>query len=224
MKKRDPEELFSDDELLERLAREVQNDDVQDNLIPLPTFEYVVKKYTKELYFFAWKLVKQREAAEDVLQVAFFNAHKAMKKYPPERILNLLLRAWLYRITLNAAIRFLDGEKRTRGRETSIDNLEAIALAQPVWNRIAVDVETQVEQHEKFEAFINAFNTLSKEKQIAFYLKAGCGLKYREISEILNTRVGTIRARISRARRELHDILGSDYPEYFNRQDDEEGE
>lgn len=222
MENRNPEESCSEEELLKRLAKEVQNEDVQANLIPLPAFEHVVGKYAKELYSFAWNFVKRREDAEDITQSVFFNAHKAIKKYTPERILNLSLRAWLYRITYNAAMRFLRVEKRKLG-EISIDDLDPLALDQ-LHRKYSVDVETQAEQHEKFEAFLRAFNTLSENKRITFYLRVGRGLKYREISKILNTRVGTIKARMSRARVELQGMLGSDYSEYFDWQDDEEGE
>lgn len=222
MENRNPEESCSEEELLKRLAKEVQNEDVQANLIPLPAFEHVVGKYAKELYSFAWNFVKRREDAEDITQSVFFNAHKAIKKYTPERILNLSLRAWLYRITYNAAMRFLRVEKRKLG-EISIDDLDPLALDQ-LHRKYSVDVETQAEQHEKFEACLRAFNTLSENKRITFYLRVGRGLKYREISKILNTRVGTIKARMSRARVELQGMLGSDYSEYFDWQDDEEGE
>lgn len=222
MENRNPEEPCSEDELVKRLAREVQYEDVQDNLIPLPAFEDVVGKYTKELSSFAWRFVKHREDAEDITQEVFFNAHRAIKKFTPERILNLSLRAWLYRITYHATIRFLNGEKRRPG-EISIDDLDAFALDQ-LRRKYSADVETQAEQHEKFEAFLRAYNKLSEEKRITFYLRVGRGLKYREISQILNKRVGTLKARMSRVRVELKGMLGSDYPEYFDWQDDEERE
>lgn len=222
MENRNPEEPYSEDELLKHLAREVQNENVQANLIPLPTFEHVVTKYTKEIYLFAWRIVKRHEDAEDITQEVFCNAHKAIKKYTPERILNLSLRAWLYRITYHATMRLLNEEKRRRG-EIPIGYLDPFALDQ-LSRKYSTDVEEQAEQHEKFEAFLRAFNTLSEKKRITFYLRMGRGLKYREISQILNTRVGTIKARMSRVRVELQGMLGSDYTEYFDWQDDEEGE
>src|SRR5215207_5838573 len=61
----------------------------------------MVQRHHTELYRYARSLLRDGHATEDAVQAAFERAFTALGKYPEERIEDLSLRPWLYRITLN---------------------------------------------------------------------------------------------------------------------------
>ena len=61
----------------------------------------MVQRHHTELYRYARSMLRDGPAAEDAVQAAFERAFTALGKYPEERIEDLSLRPWLYRITLN---------------------------------------------------------------------------------------------------------------------------
>lgn len=205
---------YSDGQLIEHLAEEVRA-----KLDPLPSFKYVVRAYNSRLYSYARKIVVLHENAEEVVQDAFFNAQQAIKMYTPERILNLRLRAWLYRITYNAAMRHLNRNRHRQHNETSLDTSDYADLNRSFYLSDE-DLEILVERKEKLEAFKQALKQLSENEQKAVYLHFVQGLNYKEIGLILNLAEGSIKSLISRARNKLRSML----PEYFGRLDDEKGE
>ena len=69
------------------------------------SFERLVLAYQDRLYAFALRFCGNREDAEEVAQDAFVRAYRALKTYPADRVRALALRAWLYRIALNVALR-----------------------------------------------------------------------------------------------------------------------
>lgn len=91
---------MEDDRLRARLAEDVDG-----------TFEDVVRFYQDRLFSFALRVAGNREDAEEIAQDAFVRAYRALCGYPPGRIRELALRAWLYRITLNVARNRLRGKK-----------------------------------------------------------------------------------------------------------------
>jgi RNA polymerase sigma-70 factor (ECF subfamily) len=63
----------------------------------------MVERYHAELYRYSRALLGSASAAEDAVQDTFSRAFAALGKYSSERIENLSLRPWLYRISLNVA-------------------------------------------------------------------------------------------------------------------------
>jgi RNA polymerase sigma-70 factor (ECF subfamily) len=100
--------VSQDQELRSGLARDLDG-----------TFESLVRFYQDRLFSFALRVTGNREDAEEVAQDAFVRAYRALCGYSPERIRELALRAWLYRITLNLARNRLRGRKH---RTTSLDH------------------------------------------------------------------------------------------------------
>jgi len=63
----------------------------------------LVEQHYAGLYRYAFAMLRSKQAAEDAVQDAFERALTVLGRYPEERIRAMLLRAWLYRITLNVA-------------------------------------------------------------------------------------------------------------------------
>lgn len=77
----------------------------------------LVERHAAELYRYAYAMLGDRAAAEDAVQGSFERALAALGRYPEERLRAMMLRAWLYRVTLNVVRDAL----RRGGRETPQD-------------------------------------------------------------------------------------------------------
>lgn len=90
-------------------------------------FESLYNMYADRLYTFAYKILKSPVydsygEAQDVVQEALMNAYTALSGYSSERIEKMKLSAWLYRITLNEALKII--KKRRPVQSTSLDHSE----------------------------------------------------------------------------------------------------
>ena len=204
MSTNDPQETasYSEEELKKLLAR-----DVLDGKSPLPSFTFVVLKYSHLLYRTARCRVNQHEDAEEVIQTAFFKAHNALKNYSQERILDLHLCAWLNKITDNEAKRYLQKHRIRSGKEVSLDDSQSTDIDFSL-HLYEEDLDILVIRKEKKAAFRQAFKQLPEKAQIAIYLHFVQELNYKEIGIVLTLAEGSIKAIISRARKNLHDTLG----------------
>lgn len=109
-----------------------------------------------------------------------------------------LLSSWLYRLTTNAAIDFLRREKHHLGNLPLEEAPERPDPRQP---------ELLAEQREQQEALQRALEQLSPEHRQVLLLRVVQQMSYDEIAQALSLESGTVKSRISRARRQLREIL-----------------
>src|ERR687897_2816044 len=81
----------------------------------------LVERHYRELYRYAFSVLREERAAEDAVQDAFERAFAALGRYSEERLRAMRLRPWMYRITLNVA--------RNRLRERREEPVEEISSA-----------------------------------------------------------------------------------------------
>lgn len=106
--------------------------------------------------------------------------------------------SWLYRLTTNAAIDFLRREKHHLGNLPLEEAPERPDPQQP---------ELLAEQREQQEALQRALDQLSPEHRQVLLLRVVQQMSYDEIARALSLESGTVKSRISRARRQLREIL-----------------
>src|ERR1700716_3463860 len=82
-------------------------------------FEPLVRAYGQRLFAFAYAMSGNAADAEEIAQDAFLRAHRALRRYEPERVRELSLNAWLHRIALNVF------RNRLRGKRPRLVPLEA---------------------------------------------------------------------------------------------------
>jgi RNA polymerase sigma-70 factor (ECF subfamily) len=184
-------QAYDDDELTRLLAVDVD-----------AHFPKVVWKNTNKLYKFVMHHFGLSQVdAEDILQEAMMKAYIALKGYPRERILNLKLKPWIYKITRNESLKYLEKKGRKQPSVILIDDLD-----NPV--QLVVGLPEQpdvvVERKEFIEAFWKAFQELSQNEQQVLILSFVYDLTYAEIGILLDKPEGTIKSLVSRARKKLH--------------------
>ena len=161
-------------------------------------FAQLVGLHEKKVYGLALRMCGNPEDAADAAQEAFLAAWKGLPRFRGEAGFS----TWLYRLTSNAAIDHLRRVKRQRG-EVSLDGggpgLDAVDDAP--------SPQAQAEETELREAVAEGLSMLSEDHRQILLMREYQELSYDEIAQALEVDLGTVKSRISRARRALRKIL-----------------
>lgn len=144
-------------------------------------FEKLLKEYQKPLYNHIRNIVIDHDDADDVLQNTFVKVFQYLNRFKGES----KLFSWMYRIATNEALTFLSQKAKKNEissgilQNKSIDNLKADVYFDG--NEIQIKLQ-------------KAIVLLPEKQQLIFKMKYFEELKYEEISEILGTSVGALKA------------------------------
>ncbi|MDR3093637.1 MAG: RNA polymerase sigma factor [Bacteroidales bacterium] len=144
-------------------------------------FSAIVEQYKVRLYWHIRKIVVVHEDADDVLQNTFEKAWKGLSGFRQESALS----TWLYRIATNEAVSFLN-QKRQKGF-AHLDNPDSVLLATLQDDAYFSGDQIQLQLQ---KAILN----LPDKQRIVFNMKYFDEMKYEEMSAILNTSVGALKA------------------------------
>ncbi len=171
-------------------------------------YDLLVRRHSARIYGAIYRVVGQREEAEDLTQEAFFKAYRALRRFKGRSQFS----TWLYRIALNLALNQL---KRARRRPTlSLDadpgeGGHAPPLADET--REGASPLDELERQELRARLNAALEKLSKKHREVVFLAEWEGLPHEEIGRLLNCRPATVRTRLFYARRalqaELKDLM-----------------
>lgn len=169
-------------------------------------YRELVRRYERPIFSLVYRMVRDRELAEDLAQDTFVKALNAIESYRPE----FKFSSWIFKIANNAAIDHL----RRRELDTlSLDGsphaetpeaVEATALQIGDRQESALD---EVEARELGGEIEVAIARLRPEYRSCILLRHVEGRAYEEIAEILNLPLGTVKTYIHRARNELRQSL-----------------
>lgn len=178
---------YTDEELLEQFGKAENRNYV---------FNLIVRKHQEQLYFYARRIVISHELANDVLQNAFVKAWQKLSEFRGDAA----LFTWLYRIVTNEALTVLRKEKKRL--HISIEDLQQ-TLANSLESDVYYDGDEQRALLDK------AVLTLPEKQRLVFTLKYFEEKKYHEISEILGTSEGALKASYHHAVKKIEDFLKS---------------
>ena len=165
-------------------------------------YRELVRRYERPVFALLYRMVRDRELAEDLAQETFVKALNAIDSYRPE----FKFSSWIFKIANNAAIDHL----RRRELDTlSLDGsphaetpeaMQATALQIGARQESPLDA---VEARELGGAIEAAIGRLRPEYRSCILLRHVEGRAYEEIAEILDLPLGTVKTYIHRARNEL---------------------
>jgi RNA polymerase sigma-70 factor (ECF subfamily) len=165
-------------------------------------YRELVRRYERPLFSLLYRMVRDRELAEDLAQETFVKALNAIESYRPE----FKFSSWIFKIANNAAIDHLRRrELDTLSLEGSphAETPEAIeATALQIGDRQESPLE-EVEARELGGEIEAAIAKLRPEYRSCILLRHVEGRAYEEIAEILGLPLGTVKTYIHRARNEL---------------------
>ncbi len=169
-------------------------------------YRELIRRYERPLFSLLYRMVRDRELAEDLAQETFVKALNAIESYRPE----FKFSSWIFKIANNAAIDHLRRrELDTLSLEGSphAETPEAVeATALQIGNRQESPLDA-VEARELGGQIEQAIGQLRPEYRSCILLRHVEGRAYEEIAEILNLPLGTVKTYIHRARNELRQAL-----------------
>jgi len=158
-------------------------------------FNLVVEKYSSRLYWHIRRLVILHEDADDALQNTFMNAWKNIGEFRNESS----LYTWLYTIATNESLSIIN--KRKRNSAVSLDDIGSYFAS-------SAEGSTWFDGDEAEIKLQNAILTLPEKQRIVFNLKYFEAMTYEEMSSVLNTSEGALKASYHHAVKKIEKILG----------------
>jgi RNA polymerase sigma-70 factor (ECF subfamily) len=170
-------------------------------------YRELLRRYQRPVFSLIYRMVRDRELAEDLAQETFVKVLNALDTYRPE----FKFSSWIFKIANNASIDHL----RRRELDTlSLDGGPNATSAQEVEETrpiVAARGETALEEVEARElgsAIERAISKLRPEYRACIILRHIEDRPYEEIAEILDLPLGTVKTFLHRARAELKELLG----------------
>ncbi len=154
-------------------------------------FEELYRQHVARIYGLCLRMCANPAKAEDLTQEAFIRAWRKLGSFRRQSS----FRTWLHRLTVNLVLGDLRSTGRWESRLTAIDSLpergDGGAGAQP---ETTFDLERAISQ-------------LPPQARMVFVLHDIEGYKHREIASLCNLAVGTSKAHLHRARKQLREVL-----------------
>lgn len=170
-------------------------------------YRELLRRYERPVFSLIYRMVRDRELAEDLAQESFVKVLNALDSYQPE----YKFSSWIFKIANNAAIDHLrrreivtlslDGAPGAR----TADEVEATALQAVDRSESALD---ELEAKELGTSIEQAIARLRPEYRACILLRHVEGRAYEEIAATLDLPLGTVKTHIHRARHELREYLG----------------
>jgi RNA polymerase sigma factor (sigma-70 family) len=157
-------------------------------------FTAIVKKYQEKLYWHIRRMVVNHEDANDVLQNVFIKAWRGLENFREDS----QLYTWLYRIATNESLTFLEQQKRKGA--LSFDEMES-----GLSNKIKADENFNANQLEwKLQL---AIQQLPEKQRVVFNLRYFDEMPYEEMSKVLDTSEGALKASYHHAAKKIEEII-----------------
>ncbi|XZQ06050.1 RNA polymerase sigma factor [Pedobacter sp. MW01-1-1] len=160
-------------------------------------FNLLLKKYQQKIYWHIRRLVLNHDDCDDLIQEVFIKVWKNLSKFRNDS----QLYTWIYRIATNESITFLNKQKQKNN--TPLDEVST-ELAE---NLVASSYFNGDKLEHKLQ---QAILTLPEKQRLIFNMKYFDDLKYEEISEILGTSVGALKASFHIAAKKIEAFIIND--------------
>lgn len=175
----------------QKLVQQLKDIKTQDK-----AFRILISLYKERLYWHIRKIVISHDDADDVLQNTFIKVYRNIDNFKTDS----KIYSWMYRIATNEAITFIN--KRAKSKVVDI-----IEYQQNLGNSLHDDVlfngaEIQI-------ILQKAILTLPQKQQLVFNMKYFDEMKYSDISEILGTSIGALKASYYHAVKKIEKIITS---------------
>ena len=157
-------------------------------------FRKLMSEYKERLYWHIRKIVISHDDADDVLQNTFIKVYKNINTFKAES----KLYSWMYRIATNEAITFIN--KRAKEKNIDVSELQ-YKLAENLEADVYFDGNEMQLQLQK------AIATLPQKQQLVFNMRYFDEMKYDDMSEILETSVGSLKASYHHAVKKIENFL-----------------
>lgn len=187
-----------------RLLTKARQGDVQ-------AFEELAGSYYAKVYNICYRMLNNPDDACEQAQETFIKAFRYIKDFKG----NCSFSTWVYRIATNTC---LDSIRKNSKIKNNVSMEQATFEDITIMDKLISNSpgpEKIAETNAQRAAIKEALNKMNEKNRIIIILRDFMGLSYEQISETLETPVGTVKSRISRARSELRELLCKDREHLF---------
>ena len=157
-------------------------------------FTAIIKKYQEKLYWHIRRMVIDHDDANDVLQNMFIKVWNALENFREDS----QLYTWMYRIATNEALTFIEQQKKRSA--VSLSDVEA-----GLSNKIKADSNFDAQKLEwKLQL---AIQQLPEKQRVVFNLRYYDEMPYEEMSRVLETSEGALKASYHHAARKIEEFI-----------------
>lgn len=156
----------------------------------LSSFEAVYKAAAGFVYNIAFRIVGNKEDAEEVTQDVFMILYRKLRRFRFESS----FKTWVYRITVNCAINF--SRKMPKYKMEEYDDALEVAGC-------AVGPQAEIDREDRERSVKELLGAISPQQRACVVLREMEGLSYRGIAQVLSVNVNTVRSRLKRARERM---------------------
>lgn len=174
------------------LIKKLQHEDTQRE-----AFSHLVKYYSEPLYWQIRKIVLGHDDANDVLQNTLIKIWSSIDSFRGESKLS----TWIYRIAINESITYLN--KLRSQNNIPLDDSDNFLITKLEGDSYFDGDEAQLNLQK-------AILTLPEKQRIVFNMRYFDEVKYEDMSEILNTSVGALKASYHLAVKKIEEFLSKD--------------
>lgn len=184
-KKEAPGRILADNELVKKSRRGNQD-----------AYREIVHRYQGRLFSYLYRLVGNKEEAEDLLQNVFVKVYRNIKRFDTKRKFS----SWIYRIAHNEAVNFL--KKRGKKKFVSWEDISTAKdkIVTSSGERSPLDVWLRNERKKEVQ---DALKKIPEKYQEVLALRYFLGKSYEEISKALKKPVNTVGTLLNRAKKKL---------------------
>ena len=157
-------------------------------------FTAIIKKYQEKLYWHIRRMVVEHEDTNDVLQNVFIRVWNGLENFREDS----QLYTWLYRIATNECLSYLEQQKRKSS--ASLDEMEG-----GLSNKVIADKYFDPNKLEwKLQL---AIQQLPEKQRVVFTLRYYDEMPYEEMSRVLDTSEGALKASYHHAVKKIEDYI-----------------
>ena len=167
-------------------------------------FAALVRLHLPRVWAVVWRMLRQREDTEDVVQEVFLAAYQGLGSFRAESRLS----TWLHRIAVTRALNHLDRaeERNSRARQSLDDVLDALPIAAPPGGSPLLRLEAE----ELRRRVMRCLSSLPGPFRAILALRDVDAVPYEGIASALGVAIGTVRSRLARARLALRQCVKGD--------------
>ena len=157
-------------------------------------FTALMEKYQQRVYWQIRRMVHRHDDADDLTQNTFVKVWKNLERFEGQSSFS----TWIYRIAVNESLNFLASEKKRKAESLFHEDGETKDIAGYESGFTGDEIQRKLEE---------AVMRLPDKQRLVFNMKYYDDMKYEEISEVLGTSVGALKASYHLAVKKIEDFL-----------------
>ena len=165
-------------------------------------FELLVTDNQKSVYNLAYKMMKNESDALDISQEVFLKAYTNLKHFRGDSRFSV----WLYRLAYNACIDATRKSKAALNMSLTVTDEDSNTTEMELTDTRPLP-ERELERRETQREVQEAINQLPEDQRKIIVMREFSDMPYEDIAQALDISVGTVKSRLSRARKSLAKIL-----------------